>query len=45
MAIVDDMAGFFRVPGEWARAEMPEPANDIGNSGESDSDGEARHDR
>ena len=43
--IVENATGFFSILAEWARAEMPQPANDIGNPGEPDSDGEARHDR
>ena len=43
--IVENVTGFFTIVAEWARAEMPEPANDIGESGETRGDGEARHDR
>ncbi len=42
--IVENVTGFFSILAEWARAEMPEPANDIGKAGETN-DGEARHDR
>ncbi len=42
--IVENVTGFFSILTEWARAEMPEPVNDNGRSGET-KDGEARHDR
>ena len=43
--IVENVTGFFSILAEWARAEMPEPANDTGKPGETHGDGEARHDR
>ncbi len=42
--IVENVTGFFSILAEWARAEIPEPANDTGKPGESNH-GEARHDR
>ena len=44
--IVENVTGFFSILAEWSRAELPEPANDTGNSSvETDGNGEARHDR
>ena len=43
--IVENVTGFFSILAEWARAEMPEPANDTGKPGGADNGGEARHDR
>ncbi len=42
--IVENVTGFFSTLAEWSRAELAEPANDIGKPGETDGD-EARHDR
>ena len=41
--IAENVTGFFSVLAEWARAEMPEPANDNSHSS-GDADDEARHD-
>jgi len=41
--IVENVTGFFSILAEWARAEMPEPANDNSHSS-GDADNEACHD-
>jgi hypothetical protein len=38
------VSGFFNILTDWSRAEMPAPANDIGEPAASAS-GEARHER
>ncbi len=43
--IVENVTGFFSVLAEWAREERPEPANDTGKFGDTDGNGEVRHDR
>ncbi len=44
--IFENVTGFFSMLAEWSRAELPEPANDTGNSSvETDGNGEAGHDR
>jgi hypothetical protein len=40
--IVENILGLFSVLAEWSRAEMPPPANDVGNPDAPDN-GEARH--
>jgi hypothetical protein len=42
--IAENVASFFAILAEWARAEMPAPANDTGKPSVSDNT-EARHDR
>jgi hypothetical protein len=42
--IAENVTGFFAVLAEWARAEMPSPANDAGKPDASES-GEVRHHR
>ena len=42
--IAENVTGFFAILTEWARAEMPAPANDTGKPSVSDNT-EARHDR
>ncbi len=42
--IVENVTGFFSILAEWARAEMPEPANDTGKPSGTNG-GEAGHDR
>jgi hypothetical protein len=42
--ITENMTGFFTILAQWSRAEMPTPANDIGERAAS-SNGEARHER
>jgi hypothetical protein len=39
-----NVTGFFSVPAEWSRAEMPTSANDPGNPNPSEN-ARARHDR
>ncbi len=41
--IIENLTGIFSILAEWARAERPEPANDIKSAVTSDD--EARHDR
>jgi hypothetical protein len=43
--IVENVSGFFSILVEWSRAEMSEQANDTSKSGDTDSNGEVRHDR
>jgi hypothetical protein len=42
--IAENVAGFFAILGEWSRAEMPVPANEMGKPSTSDA-GEVRHER
>ena len=42
--IADNVTGFFSILAEWARAEMPTPANDTGKTAPS-VDEEVGHDR
>ena len=42
--INENIAGFFALLVKWSRAEVPTPANDIGQSAGS-TEGEARHER
>jgi hypothetical protein len=43
--IADNVTGFFALLAEWARAEMPSPANDAGRPAPFPTTGEARHER
>jgi hypothetical protein len=42
--ITENITGFFSILAQWSRAEMPTPANDIGEQAASAS-GEVRHER
>jgi hypothetical protein len=42
--ITENITGFFSILTQWSRAEMPTPANDIGEQAASASDG-VRHER
>ncbi len=43
--IVENVTGLFSILAEWARVEIPKPANDTGKTGKANGDGESRHDR
>ncbi len=43
--IVENVNGLFSILVEWSLAEMSELANDTGKLGDTDSNGEVRHDR
>ncbi len=43
--IVKNVTGFFSILAEWSRAQMSEPANDNGKTGDTDGNGKVRHDR
>ena len=43
--IVENVTGFFGILAEWWRAEIPTPANDIGERSDPASSNEMRHDR
>jgi hypothetical protein len=42
--IAENVTGFFAVLAEWSRAELPSPANDVGQLAASEYE-EARHER
>jgi hypothetical protein len=42
--ITENITGFFSILAQWSRAEMPTPANDIGEQAAS-AGGEVRHER